>query len=339
MNLFITNREIITLPDGTETVREDGKEAAGDNLRFGSYNLNTKSFNLFPEPKAENQIRFNEITHEKQENLLGSSRFFRSLYDDMVKSGKKQTRFNKTKGDVLFFIHGFNNDLDGVRTIFDTLNRFYVDNPDSPIEHIVMFTWPGRTPTIPFHYHDDKKDAIRSGETLARGIEKLKRFFTEFIHHGKQQACNQSIHLMAHSMGHRVLKHMLLDLKEVPEIFGEILLMAADIDYDIFDRGNAFYQAINLGARVHVYFHEKDRVLGISKYTKSFSNRLGQYGRKSIDPGLKDVYDANVSGTTDDPSWGMGEDLLNHWYFYTSTDVINDVTKVLNGEISGYVKL
>ncbi len=50
MNFFITNREIITNADSTEFIREDGKEHAGDNLRFGTYDIEAKLFTLFPNP-------------------------------------------------------------------------------------------------------------------------------------------------------------------------------------------------------------------------------------------------------------------------------------------------
>jgi len=106
-------------------------------------------------------------------------------------------------------------------------------------------------------------------------------------------------------MGHRVLKHTLLLMKEknipVPELFKEILLMAADIEYDIFEPGNAFTSLLDFGDRIHIYFHEEDKVLDISKYTKNFSNRMGRHGRKKVDPSLKYVLDANATKCKDDP--------------------------------------
>jgi hypothetical protein len=45
---FITNREIIKLANGEEAIREDGGEFAGDNLRFGEYDLDQNTFTLYP---------------------------------------------------------------------------------------------------------------------------------------------------------------------------------------------------------------------------------------------------------------------------------------------------
>jgi esterase/lipase superfamily enzyme len=335
MNFFITNREILTaFETNEEFIREDGLEKAGDNLRFGTYDLTTKKFNLFPEPDNDEALIYGRLKNRPSVELKGSSRFFKEMYDLLMQPEPGKTSKNKEKADVLFFIHGFNTDLEGVRSNFLTLNEKYVDNPESPVKHVVIFTWPGRAPKIPFHYHDDKKDAIRSGEALARGIEKLKDFLSEFLVKAKNDACHRRIHLMVHSMGHRVLKHMLLQLKMIPELFYEILLIAADIEYDIFDKGNVYYNALDLGNRIHIYYHEKDHALGISKFTKNFNNRLGQYGRKIIDPGLHDVFDINVSHTTDDPGTSLREDSINHWYYYTCTPVVEDIINVLNGDPS-----
>lgn len=336
MNLFITNREIIQSPDGTETIREDGGDHAGDNLRFGSYELATQQFTLFPEPDRQADLSYELLADRNTEGLAGSARFFKTLYDELSQTGTPE------KNDALFFIHGFNTNLEDVRSAFSRLHECYVKPASSPVKHLILFTWPGRSPKIPYHYFDDKKDAIRSGEALARGIEKVIRFFKEFLVLGENQPCGRQIHLMVHSMGNRVLKHMLLQLQAcgtpIPEMFKEILLMAADIEYDIFDRKEPFYSLIDLGARVHVYYHRGDRVLDISKYTKNFSNRLGRYGRKQEDPTLADVWDANVTRTQDDRDADQLEKKFNHWYYYTSSEVVGDVIRVMVGGDSAFVK-
>lgn len=328
MNFFITNREIISGKGGKESVREDGKENAADRLRFGIYQ--NGAFDLFPEPDSETEAIYADAGEVDPASLKGSARFFRILYDQLIKGGK-----NAKNNNILFFIHGFNTDLNGVRSAFDWLQRSYVDRPQSPIRHIVIFTWPGMSPLIPFHYFNDRNDAIHSGEALARGIEKVTRFFREFLRGGQREACHRDIHLMAHSMGNRVLKHMLLELERkqirVPELFSEILLMAADIEYNIFEPGNPFTQLIDLGKRVHVYYHEKDLVLDVSKYTKNFSNRLGRYGRKRSDINLKDVVDSNVTAVKDDRDPTLKTDKGNHWYYYSSSEVVEDVLRVIKG--------
>ena len=338
MNLFITNREIIK-KGKNESIREDGGEHAGDNLRFGSYDTAKEQFNLFPEPADESETLYNDLLKKDKYALRGSVAFFREVYDELMKPDNKSGGI--IKNDVLFFIHGFNTNLNGVREAYEHLNTRYVENPKSPVRHIIIFTWPGKSPAVPLHYFDDKKDAIRSGEALARGIEKVIRFFKEFLVNARNEPCHRKIHLMVHSMGHRVLKHMMLELKNnripIPDLFTEIVLMAADIEYDIFERDEAFNSLIDLGNRIHVYYNNNDRVLDISKYTKNFSNRLGRYGRKRIDTTLADVLDANVTSTKDDKKFGLEEKLLNHWYYYTSSEAADDIIEVLKGGKSEYI--
>lgn len=327
MNFFITNREIITQPGGTEAIREDGREHAGDNLRFGTYDIPSRAFTLFPEPTRATDVSYASLAAHSPDELAGSARFFKILYDELRQPQAEE------KNDVLFFLHGFNTDLDGVRSAFERLHRCYVAPASSPVRHLMLFTWPGRSPQVPYHYFDDRKDAIRSGEAFARGIGKVIRFFKEFLSAGDNEPCGRNIHLMVHSMGHRVLKHMMLELQAtrtpVPELFAEIMLMAADIRFDVFEPGRPFDSLISLGRRIHVYFHEKDRVLDISKYTKNFSNRLGRYGRKKIDPTQVDVIDADVTRVRDDLDASLGTDALNHWYYYSSSEVVNDVICVM----------
>ena len=333
MNYIITNREI--LDNGN--IREDGKEHAGDNLRFGTYNIETKTFQLFPEPKKTTDVAYDNISEKDIGNLKGSSRFFVELYQNLTNENFDKTSDENDKTDVLFFIHGFNTDLNGVRDNFNTLHEKYVENKKSTIKHLVIFSWPGKDLKIPLHYHDDKKDAIRSGETLARGFKKLEDFFRLFLVQERNVPCNRKIHLMVHSMGHRVLKHMLLELDKVPCIFDQILLMAADIEYDIFHPDKAFFKTIDLGNRVHVFYNKKDKVLDISKYLKNFDNRLGRYGRKQVDPGLIDVYDTDTTKTKDDSIYGFKEDALNHWYYYSCKDVVDDVISIFKGNKSKFI--
>jgi esterase/lipase superfamily enzyme len=335
MNFFITNREIITDANGNESIRPDGKENAGDDLRFGTYDIATRAFTLFPEPKNLEEIVYQNLAKKNVDELKGSAKFFKIIYDQMVNASAE----NATVNDALFFIHGFNTDLNGVRSAFKTLNECYV-NANSPIKHIIIFTWPGMHPKIPLHYWNDEKDAERSGATLARGIEKVTRFFREFFVNTRNPVCKCNIHFMVHSMGHRVLKHMILELKNrqllMPEMFGQIVLMAADIEYDIFEKEKPYNVLLDFGHRVHIYFHLHDRVLDISKFTKNFTNRLGRYGRKRMDNTLPDVFDADVSKVKEDKDPDIQEKLLNHWYYYTSTEVIADVIEVLKGNPSKF---
>jgi esterase/lipase superfamily enzyme len=335
MNFFITNREILVDDNGNESIRRDAREKAIDSLRFGIYHLDRKQFELFPEPDNTSETIYEMDATQPPETLKGSARFFKTLYDLLVQTDTPE------KSDVLFFIHGFNTDLGDVEKAFEKLNKCYCEPLSSPVRHIIIFTWPGRSPKIPYHYFNDKQDAMHSGEALARGMEKVIRFMKEFMVNSRNEPCDRNIHLMVHSMGNRVVKHMMMELCEkarrAPELFKEVLLMAADIEYSIFEKEEPFNNLIEIGQRIHIYYHKRDRVLDISKYTKNFTNRLGRYGRKRNDPNMVDIFDANVTSVADDLEPDFGSDKLNHWYYYTSSEVVGDVIAVLTGGTSNYV--
>jgi hypothetical protein len=50
-----------------------------------------------------------------------------------------------------------------------------------------------------------------------------------------------------------------------------------------------------------------------------------------------DVRDANVTKTKDDANVGFEENKLNHWYYYSSTEVVEDIIEVFKGKNSKYI--
>ncbi len=334
MLFFITNREIIDEGTGKERIREDGKETSQDNLRYGEYSLTSNKFSLYAEPKKKSEVLYDEMDDANLSKLKGSSRFFTTLYRKLKNGGKNDS--------VLFFVHGFNTDLDTVRANLEDLHKRYVSNNACHVKHIVVFTWPGKSPKIPLHYRNDARDAERSGQALARAMNSLRGFFQYYLGKAENAPCGKKIHLMLHSMGHRVFRSALKSNMQgqmsglMP--FEEILCMAGDVPYNIFEQPYEYHSLLDYGERVHIYFHKNDKILDISKFTKNFSNMLGRFGRKHKPIDQPFIIDVNVSDTKDDKSYNLKYKLGNHWYYYSSTEVVNDVIQVLNGGKSLYAE-
>jgi len=240
------------------------------------------------------------------------------------------------------FVHGFNNDL---RESIETLCQLHVKyiREGSPIKHIVLFTWPARKNLL--NYRDDARDAIKSGYALARALDKLRAQFRALIH-GHGVLCDHRMHLMAHSMGNRVVEAMMTELlasgTRPNNLFGEIFLMAADVDDDCMAPQKPMHQLISLGERVHAYYHRNDVALGVSEKTKNAFNRLGRWGsRRTIDL-PDDVYQAEVTYVVDEDTRGLRNlfsspvGYINHWYYLKSDAVVNDVIEVLNGKVTTF---
>ena len=351
---IVTNRGITSRPgkayvkvNAKEYIRIDGDEEARDNLRYGTVTFDPKKarkvddfkINIFPELSDKDMDTFRETGNVPKGKELGSRKVFKELYEKGLvadKANKKLPEEKEQERHTLLFIHGFKSDLSVSLNTMKELHKKYVESKDSPIENIVMFSWPAKAQLL--KYRDDARDAVKSGYALARSIASLKEFFRKtFVVEGKPQ-CNQKIHLMCHSMGNRVLEAMFTSLNEmnveINSMFGEVLLMASDIDYDALEKPRALYRVLDIGERVHVYYHNKDQALGISELTKNAFNRLGRWGAKNSIGLPDDIYQADVTDIPDDK--GLLNGVVHHWYYYNSPLIVKDVINVLNGNTSSF---
>lgn len=350
---IITNRGITSrggknyLPVNTkEFIRIDGDEEARDNLRYGTITFDAKkakklkdyTINILPDLNGEALTALAESGAVPEGKKLPSHKIFTELYEKGRAIDERNKNLDEgdaiAHGDILFFIHGYHTDLTILFRTLHELHNQYVVPADSPIAHIVLFTWPAKAQLL--KYRDDARDAVKSGYALARSVASLKDFFRKtFLLDGKEQ-CHQKIHMLCHSMGNRVLESMFASLNEmhieVNSMFGEIFLMAADVDYDALEKPKPLYRLLDMGERIHVYYHHKDQALGISELTKNAFNRLGRWGAKNTLALPDDIYQSDVSDIRDDE--GFINDTVNHWYYFTSPSVVQDVKDVMNGHTS-----
>lgn len=346
-HFIVTNRQVRTGTGGkdflkvndTEYIRTDGEEEAMDNLRYGEVHFDPKKadklrdfdLRLYPD-LTDDQMRDLALFNEAPKNRKIPSL---KVYETLHAKGKSA----KKDAHILVFVHGFNNDLEGSLTTLAELHRLYVEPKESPIEHIVIYSWPARSNLL--RYRDDARDAVKSGYAMARAFQSMTGFFLKLIRDAQRAnedpadaLCGQKIHLMCHSMGNRVFESMMVELrrstKRPNSVFGEILLMAADVDDDSLEPEKPLADAIMLGERMHIYYHNSDQALGISEKTKNAFNRLGRWGARRTVPLPDAVIQADVSYISDDRT--LREKVAHHWYYLNSTSVVKDVTEVLNGK-------
>ncbi|MCB9165214.1 MAG: alpha/beta hydrolase [Flavobacteriales bacterium] len=355
---IITNREVSTTPtkgsikvNAKEYLRTDGAEEAQDNLRYGTVrfsqavaervakdnrklDLDEVTMNLYPDLHRRDFEKPVEYERRAERFNFGSQRVFEALHDEGLKDHE-----GDHAGDVLVFIHGYNNDLsEAVETLCHLHYRYIREG--SPIKNIVLFTWPARKNLL--SYRDDARDAVKSGYALARALLKLRQQFRDLVRNEKP-LCDHKLHLMCHSMGNRVAEAMMTELLrenvKPNNMFGEILLMAADVDDDCMEPQKPMHQLMSLGERIHIYYHNNDMALGVSEKTKNAFNRLGRWGARRTIPLPDDVYQADVSYLGDQDERGLknlfsSEKLVNHWYYIKSPSVVEDVIAVLNGKVT-----
>ena len=226
----------------------------------------------------------------------------------------------------MVFIHGYNVSFKEALTSAATLKRNFSTARSGPGVNVVLFSWPSDGSMMPYiAYANDRQDAAASGPAFARGLLKL----TDFLRGATpEEACDQRIHLVAHSMGNYVLRHTVQEITahasgRPVRIFDQVFLMAADEDDDAFEHDHKLKSLPRLAKRVNVYFNNGDTGMAVSDKTKGNPDRLGDDGPRVPRgiPGKVTLIDCT----------SVVHGLVEHSYYLDSPTVVADMQMVLMG--------
>lgn len=316
---------------------ENYKEPTAQAKKKKNYtNRNILDYQLFSEPEKQGyQDVLDVLLSEKgikksaltANNLGGSQRMFYELYKEMSST--------KERSDVLIFIHGYAYDFDDELQAMIDLKKLFIDNPESPVEHILFVSWPASSSIVPLTYFDDKASSINSGTSLLRLFYFYTQFLKDIFSNRDLAPCNQRIHLMAHSMGNRVLQSMLYSLKKenILRVIDQVLLLNSDVTYKIFeDSEDSFNKLPLLANRISIYLNRKDTILGISQFTKNIlTPRLGKNGPSDIEK-FKDIVSIiDCTFIENDLKNSLKFEIGNHWGYLSSSQVQRDIFQNLYG--------
>lgn len=215
-----------------------------------------------------------EASEARQSATLGSIGFFEDLRTAMLKNC-----------DVVTYIHGFNVDwkqaVGAASALQLMLNRESARNGARPTL-VMLFSWPSDGSMMPFvAYKSDRAEAAASGKAVGRGLLKLRDYLRGL---NPQDRCDQSMHLLCHSMGNYVLQNALARLIEFAEgralsrLFDQVLLCSPDVDEDALEPGQPLGRLHELCRSISVYYNRGDTAMYISDYTKGNPDRLGNEG-------------------------------------------------------------
>jgi esterase/lipase superfamily enzyme len=273
--------------------------------------------------------------------VLGSKTIFDAIRSEMA---------NKNRPTIAF-IHGFSNSFTDSIVRAGWILEFYgID------ANMFVFSWPSVASAIgiPLPYNDythDRATAAASGPAVARTIRRLYNYVDSLT---RTERCDQSVHLLCHSMGNYVLRNALQALMRLPDArapitgdvrsmsalsadapdpsvlrrtFDKIILAAADEDADAFDDPGKLKYLPRLGQSVSVYYTEKDWVLNtLSAITKFNGPRLGNDGPDnmgSISDKVSAIDVSDVISFTQEPE--------DHQYYRVYPAVRDDIVAVLRG--------
>lgn len=186
-----------------------------------------------------------------------------------------------TRKEVFVFIHGYNTSFEGaaLRTAQLAVDMNLDGAP-------ILYSWPSRASLLAY-----AADTRTVADTAL--LDDVAGFLTQVA----RQTGAERVHLVAHSMGNRVLLRALDRIAASPQagppLFDEVILAAADVAVDEFD---ATWPRITPTAdRFTLYASRRDRALQVSAQVNGM-RRIGDARQVVVQPGLQTVDTTEASG-------------------------------------------
>lgn len=208
---------------------------------------------------------------------------------------------------INIFVHGFDNNWSSAVGRYGQIVDSLFSGPES-LGECILFAWPSKG--SPIGYYPDRSEARQSAENFADILSDLYDWMLMKQTQGMvdpQQACKAKTSVIAHSMGNYVVQeamNVVWTRKNRPllvSLINQLLMVAADVDNDIFHSGETVQQGdgegiANLTYRVTGLYTGRDSVLGMSAGLKHFGKRrLGRTGLDRTVPVPDNVWDIDCS--------------------------------------------
>lgn len=265
-------------------------------------------------------------TEEGKYKERGTEKIFPELIKDLRESNGDGQR-NGVRRSPLVFIPGFNNSFDDSIESGAFLAHLY----SSDDHHLVpfVFSWPSDDEFSKRAYWSDRRDAEISG---CAGARLLACFLTYLSELGQNERCSSSAFLIAHSMGAYLLRFAVQKLLKMPApivpLFDTTILVAPDVDVDVFKAADKLQAIDRLTRQVVVYVNKHDKALSKAQDMHEGSARLGQNGPAATIADKLDVPLITIRCHKADFNFG---DSSQHRYYRSSIAVVKDIKAVING--------
>lgn len=202
------------------------------------------------------------------------------------------------KREVLVFVHGFN------VTFEDAARRAAQIAYDVQFEGVpALYSWPS-------------EGAVMKYLVDANNVSWAEPAFQEFLLLVRQELGADAVHVIAHSMGTRLLASTLASLAAgtagTPTRLQQAVFAAPDIDADTFRNLSAAFTG--KAQRITLYASSGDRALALSQQFQKYS-RAGQSGLDLVVVRTVDTVDASAVKT----------ELLGHSYFGDADSLLSDL--------------
>ncbi|MEO9484696.1 MAG: alpha/beta hydrolase [Ekhidna sp.] len=255
--------------------------------------MNILSFSLRENPNKH-------IVVDKVEPVDKNS-FIKQLDKDLSSLEKKS---------VLIFVHGYNNSFE------EAARRTAQIAWDIPFKGLTgFFSWPSASKAAGYFKDIESADA---------SIPSFEYFISELMTNTNAE----QVHIIAHSMGNRIMTVGLNNLnsnakmrKEIAKKIRQIVLAAPDIDQLVF-KNTILPKFKNIGKRRTLYASENDKALWLSEQIRN-QPRLGDAGKDLFVDGDLDTVD-----TTE-----VKSNIAHHAYAFDTKELLTDLYYLLNQEL------
>lgn len=224
------------------------------------------------EPGKLRYLKVPPKTLAQPEHALPAEQWVQEVRDlaDGLKDGLVQK-----SGDVLIFVHGYNNDLDVIRKRQMRLQRDLVTAGWKGV--VISFDWPSDDSTL--NYYEDRGDAAEVARAMVTGgISVLAR--------GQAAGCETNIHLIGHSTGAYVIMEAFAQSEQHGALFksewrvAQIAFIGGDVSSGSLARDSQWARPMyDRCMRLTNYANGFDHVLAISNAKRlGVSPRAGRVG-------------------------------------------------------------
>jgi esterase/lipase superfamily enzyme len=216
----------------------------------------------------------------------------------------KQALLKSSRGQrvALVYLHGFNVSFEAAAL------RAAQIGWDLKVPGLTAFySWPSKGEVAAY---------FADGESVDASEEYITHFLTRFV----EESGAECVHLIAHSMGNRVLLRAVERMASQAQAkarvpFGQIILAAPDVDHQVFRSLATAYRQVC--QRTTLYVSSKDLALASSGIVYDYP-RAGFVPPVTILPGIDTVEVSNIDLT-----------LLGHGYYAGAHDVLQDIHALL----------
>lgn len=239
------------------------------------------------------------------------------------------------KKHILFYVHGYNNDVEDVVKTALALESLY-----NVI--VVPFSWPangGGPVSGTAAYLDDKRDARVSADALNRFVQKIQEYHLLLTETRSQQLwdkaakkypdnheaarnyyvelqdkdCKVTINLMCHSMGNYLLKYALMPSNSDAAglVFDNVALVAADANNPNHEK---WVERMQVRNRLYVVINENDFALKWSRRKPGDAQlaRLGHYLKNLVAGNAHYLDVTNAAKVKSEHSYFLGTPVLKN---------------------------